>query len=80
MAPLTAKLAELGDLNGANMAKMVDPKINHFFDASWDRRIFKILLNFGGRLGRKLAPKSNQKSIPALKAKNQLNASWLDFS
>ena len=44
MAPVTAKLAELGDLNGANMAKMIDPKIDQFFDASWDR----FFSDFGG--------------------------------
>ena len=34
VAPLTAKLAELGDQNEAKMVKISDPKINHFFDAS----------------------------------------------
>ena len=44
MAPVTAKLAELGDLNGARFAKIIGPKIDHFFDAAWDR----LVLEFGG--------------------------------
>ena len=44
MALVTAKLAELGDLNGANVAKMIDPKIDQFFDAFWDRHFS----DFGG--------------------------------
>ena len=36
MTQVTAELAELEDLNGANMAKIIDPKIDQFFDASWD--------------------------------------------
>ena len=39
-----------------------------------------ILVDFWKQNGSQLAPKSNQKSIPTLKAKNQLNASRLDFS
>ena len=46
MAPLTAKLAGLGTQNGANMAKIIDPKMDHFFDASWGR----FFLDFGGFL------------------------------
>ena len=34
MAPLTAKLAELGGQNGANKVKIIDPKIDHFLDVS----------------------------------------------
>ena len=44
MALVTAKLAELGDLNGANVAKIIDPKIDQFFDAFWDRHFS----DFGG--------------------------------
>ena len=32
-----AKLAEFGIQNGANMAEIIDSKIDHLFDASWDR-------------------------------------------
>ena len=39
-----------------------------------------ILLDFGRKNGAKLAPKSDQKLISTLKAKNQLNTSRLDFS
>ena len=34
MAPLTAKLAELGGQNGANKVKIIEPKIDHFLDVS----------------------------------------------
>ena len=34
MAPVTAKLAELGDQDGANIVKFIDPKIDHVLDAS----------------------------------------------
>ena len=44
----------------------------HFQDA--------ILVDFWKQNGSKLAPKSDQKSIPTLKAKNQVNANRLDFS
>ena len=43
MAPLTAKLAELGGQSGANMTKVIDSKIDHLFDASWDRPVFNVL-------------------------------------
>ena len=39
-----------------------------------------ILVDFGKENGGKLAPKSNQKSKPPLKRKNQLNTSRLVFS
>ena len=39
-----------------------------------------ILVDFWKQNGSQLAPKSNQKSIPTLKAKNQLNASQLACS
>lgn len=38
-----ANLAKLGDLNGANMAKMLNPKIDNFFDASFNQ----LFLEFG---------------------------------
>ena len=44
------------------------------------RRFWRILEDFGRFFGTKLTPKTDQKSISALKTKNQLNASRLTFS
>ena len=67
MALVTAKLAELGDLNGANVAKIIDPKIDQFFDAFWDRHFS----DFGGfgdptwaQVGTKIHQKSMSRCVP----------------
>ena len=51
-----------------------------FFCWLWRSDFSMILVDFGSQNGAKLAPKSDQKSISTLKAKNQLNASRLAFS
>ena len=37
MAPPRAKLARCWGQNGAKVVNMIDVKIDHFFDAFWDR-------------------------------------------
>ena len=43
-------------------------------------KFLKILVDSGQENGANMVPKSDRKSIATLKAKNQLNASWLAFS
>ena len=54
---MTAKLAELGDLNGTNVAKIIDPKIDQF-SMPFGIDIFRILVDLGSQHGPKLALKS----------------------
>ena len=60
MALVTAKLAELGDLNGANVAKIIDPKVDQFFDAFWDRHFSR---GFGEPTGAQVGTKIYEKSM-----------------
>ena len=52
---------QLGSPNGAKMAKKIDPKLDHFFDVSWDRCLGGIWWIFGAKNGGKLAPNWDQK-------------------
>ena len=53
-APLQAKMMsiwpQLGSPNGAKMAKKIDPKLDHFFDVSWDRCLGGIWWIFGAKM------------------------------
>ena len=41
---------QLGSPNGAKMAKKIDPKLDHFFDVSWDRCLGGIWWIFGAKM------------------------------
>ena len=83
MAPLTAKLAGLGNQNRANMAKIIDPKMDNFL-MPLGVDFCRILIVFWYQNEGKLVPKLDHKSMLTSKGDFLKIKLWLqrelDFS
>ena len=81
--PLKAKLWPTRTQHGVKLALKTEQKSMNKLTKRYmpfKSDFFRILMDFGWENGAKMVAKPDRKSIATLKAKNQLNASWLVFS